>query len=151
MMKKKAQGLSINAVILIVLGLAVLVVLALGFMLGWNRIIPWLGEKNNVDTIAKSCETACGSENAYNYCSVGRELSDGKVTYKDVTCYTLSIATPFSEYGIDSCSNIDCKSMVKCSTWKYIDTDGKTSIPLKDKPEYFSSGLYTDYCDNTAP
>src|SRR4030042_950074 len=99
MMKKKAQGLSINAVILIILGLAVLVVLALGFMRGWNKILPWFGEKNNVDTIAKSCETACGSENMYNYCSVKREIGDGTSTYKNITCYTLGVDV-FKPFGV---------------------------------------------------
>ncbi|MFH1365496.1 MAG: hypothetical protein ABIH28_02855 [archaeon] len=137
-MNKKAQGLSINAIILIVLGLAVLVILILGFMLGWNRIIPWLGDKNNVDTIAKSCETACGSENAYNYCSVGRELSDGKVTFAGVTCYTLvSLPETFSKYGIKACTNIACKPMVKCAEWKYIGADGKP-VDLISKTDYCS-------------
>ena len=124
MMKKKAQGLSINAIILIVLGLAVLVILALGFMLGWNKIVPWFGEKNNVDTISKSCETACGSENLYNYCSVKREISDGTSTYKNITCYTLGILPLFTNmYGIKSCSNLNCN--IKCDNgWQYTGPDG---------------------------
>ena len=127
MMKKKAQGLSINAIILIVLGLAVLVILALGFMLGWNKIVPWFGEKNNVDTIAKSCETACGSENIFNYCSVKREINDGTLTYKNITCYTLGILPSFANaYGIKSCSTINCNT--PCASWQYTDSDGKAVL-----------------------
>jgi len=128
-MKKKAQGLSINAVILIILGLAVLIVLALGFTQGWNKILPWFGEPNNVDTISKSCETACGSESLYNYCSVPRELSDGTSTYKNITCYTLGILPIFSSYGVKSCGALDCK--VKCDSWEYLNPKGGR-VYLKD-------------------
>ena len=133
MINKKAQGLSINAIILIVLGLAVLVILALGFMLGWNKIVPWFGEKNNVDTISKSCETACGSENKFNYCSVKREINDGTSTYKNITCYTLGILPSFvGMYGIKSCSTINCD--IPCASWQYTGTDGKPVI-LSTVPE----------------
>jgi len=131
-MEKRAQGLSINAVILIILGLAVLIVLALGFTQGWNKILPWIsGEKNNVDTIYRACETACGSESLYNYCSVKREIGDGISTYKNVTCYTLGILELFKPFGVKACSNLDCK--VKCDGWEYLNPKGER-VYLKDDP-----------------
>jgi hypothetical protein len=118
MMKKRAQGLSINAVILIILGLAVLVILALGFIIGWNKLLPWIGPSNNVDTVSSACETACVSQNLFNYCSLKRELNDGNSTYKNITCYTLGILPSFvNTYGIKSCSNLNCN--VKCDSWEY--------------------------------
>ncbi len=143
-MEKKAQGLSINAVILIILGLAVLVVLALGFMLGWNRLIPWLGEKNNVDTIAKACETACSSENLFNYCSSPRELSNGSSTFKEVTCYTLAYGDGFSQYGIKKCSALNCKDSVSCDTWQYTSPGetAKTKVVVTESGQIVTS----NYC-----
>lgn len=139
-MEKKAQGLSINAVILIILGLAVLAVLILGFMLGWNKLLPWFGERNNVDTIAKSCETACGSENLYSYCSVKRDLGDGTKTYKGVTCYMLANVPDFAGYGVKDCSNLDCKSVVKCADFKY-NTSKTEEVKLET--------LYSTLCTTT--
>jgi hypothetical protein len=147
MMEKKAQGLSINAVILIILGLAVLAVLILGFMMGWSKLVPWFGEKNNVDAIAKSCETACNSENLYSYCSVGRKINDGTKTYEGITCYTLAtVVEKFSAYGIKSCSDLDCKSVVKCDEWSYTDSskaEDKGKVLVKND---FSIYAGQEYC-----
>ena len=42
MKNKKAQGLSTNAIVLIILGIIFLVVLIIGFSFGWEKIAPWL-------------------------------------------------------------------------------------------------------------
>jgi hypothetical protein len=149
-MNNKAQGLSINAIILIMLGLAVLVILILGFMLGWNKIVPWFGEKENIDTISKACQTACNSENQYAYCSAKRELTDGTNTYKGVTCYILSSLKDFSSYGIQSCSSLSqkCKQVTYCNNWEYTISNTKESVKIVDGKTI--SGSLGDYCNPAA-
>lgn len=145
-MNNKAQGLSINAIILIMLGLAVLVILILGFMLGWNKIVPWFGEKENIDTISKACQTACNSENQYAYCSAKRELTDGTNNYKGVTCHMLSSLTAFNSYGVQSCSSLSqkCKQVTDCKDWKYTRA-GQKEAQIINAFETISGSL-NDYC-----
>ena len=146
-MKKKAQGLSINAIILIILGIAVLVVLIAGFVMGWDRIIPFLGEKNNVKTIVSACETACSTSSLYDYCSVKRELNGDDGKFQNVTCYMLASVgiSDFIKYGVGNCSSLDCKGSVKCAELE------KGYIDPKKKPVPVQVGVdkNTDYCIST--
>jgi len=147
-LNKKAQGMSITTIILIVLGLVVLVVLILGFTQGWSKILPWISPSNNVNEIMQKCSLACSIGNKYDYCSAKRDLVLEDKTIKDTTCYVLS-QTP--SYGIEACSTIDCgiyedeASAIKaCSTvnekLSYIDNqqikehtckEGEGSIPTQ--------------------
>jgi len=72
-MDKRGQGLSTNAIILIILGVVVLAVLIIGFTMGWDTIAPWLS-KDNVQNIVTSCETACVIQNVYDYCTSERVI-----------------------------------------------------------------------------
>ena len=101
---KRGQGMSTNAIILIVLGIVVLVVLILGFTLGWNKVAPWLSS-NNVDTIVSSCDAACATGSTYDYCMSGRNLK-ADVKLKDVTCNYL--AEKRAEFGVSKCPAINC-------------------------------------------
>jgi hypothetical protein len=117
---KRGQGLSTNAIILIILGVVVLVVLILGFTMGWSRIAPWLSN-DNVDTIAQQCATACSTNSVYDFCTKKRELNDGTTKLKDVTCYYLSEKVP--TYGIAACPSVSCENIVTFETCT--DTDKK--------------------------
>jgi hypothetical protein len=72
---KKAQGLSINAIILIVLGILVLVLLIVGFTLGWNRIFPFISPPSNVQDISDQCDLKCSMTAKFDYCSLPREVN----------------------------------------------------------------------------
>ena len=122
MENKRGQGLSVNAIILIVLGVVVLVVLILGFTIGWDKVAPWIKTSNNVDTIAQACSTACTTGSVYDYCSVNRELNDGtrKIT---TSCATFSVYSNYSQYGIQKCPAISCN--IDCTTIKI---EGKTPV-----------------------
>ena len=108
MMNKRGQGLSINAVVLIILAVAVLVALVLGFVLGWDKIMPWLKPDNNVAQVAQDCELACSLGNTYDYCSkkmkmFAEEIPDGI----EMTCNDFSKDTNYREnYGIKSCPGL---------------------------------------------
>jgi len=106
MENKKAQGMSVNTIILIVLGLIILVVLILGFSMGWANLKDLIAPSNNVDKIVQQCEIACNTDQKYAFCSEKRELKSTDEKLEDVTCY--SLAEKKSVYGVAKCSIIDC-------------------------------------------
>lgn len=110
MINKKGQGMSINAVVLIVLAVIILVVLVLGFIIGWDKMLPWIGGGNNLDTLATSCTTACSTSSTYNYCSLAREVKDGVNDKFEATCNDLATNAQYVSrgYGIDPCPGITC-------------------------------------------
>lgn len=105
-MNKKAQGLSVNTIILIIIGLIVLVVLILGFTMGWKNIKDWIIPSNNVKAISDQCKIACATDQKYDYCFLKRELKAEEETLEDVSCY--SLAEKKAVYGIEKCSSIVC-------------------------------------------
>ncbi|KKQ78697.1 MAG: hypothetical protein UT01_C0062G0002 [Candidatus Daviesbacteria bacterium GW2011_GWA1_38_7] len=108
MNNKRGQGLSTNAIILIILGIIVLVVLVLGFTIGWNRLLPFVSS-NNIENIQTACSTACSTSNTYNYCTFPREVNDGVNNKFTSTCYNLTQPEFASRnYGIAACSGMTC-------------------------------------------
>jgi hypothetical protein len=108
-MANKKGDMSVGVIIALVLGVVVLVVLALGFSMGWDKLVPWLSSKNNVQDMVSQCQVACASGNTYGYCTQKRtlnaeDLSGGKLENTD--CKTL--AASYSKYGISSCPTISC-------------------------------------------
>ena len=115
---KKAQEMSTNTIILIILGLIVLVILILGFTMGWDKFVPFLST-NNVDNIKTACALACSTDNQYDFCTTPREVKDGVNDKFDANCYGLSKgqaptgvilkdANALKNYGIAECPSIDC-------------------------------------------
>jgi len=110
MHSKRGQEMSTSTIILIVLGLIVLVILAIGFMMGWENVAPWLASKSNVEDVRRQCSLACSKESKYDYCSKLVELKDEKKNkIEGATCNLLSgIPTFKTKWGIETCSKIDC-------------------------------------------
>ena len=102
-MKKRGQGLSTTAIILIILGIIILVVLVIGFSVGWGKILPFVSN-SNVDSIATQCSTACTQNSVFEFCTKGRDLNNGTATLKSVNCYYL--AEKQQQYGIESCPGV---------------------------------------------
>jgi len=109
MQNKRGQGLSTNAIILIILGVVVLAVLIIGFTMGWGTIAPWMS-KNNVNTIVTQCKIACSTNNVYGYCSKERELKADDLPggEKEViaNCTFFSNTTEYEKYGIIECPGL---------------------------------------------
>lgn len=125
---KRGQGLSTSAIILIVLGVFILAIMIIGFMVGWNRIAPWLSNEN-VDNIVNSCETACTTKSLFGYCSKIQTLNDGENEFES-TCYAMSRGDEFKAYGVEVC-DIECPTNVKCSDLTYKKDGGDaTSIAV---------------------
>lgn len=106
MLDKRGQGLSTNAIILIILGVIVLLILIVGFTLGWDKIAPFL-KTNNIETIKTSCISACATGNTYGFCTQNRTLKAEGVELKDKTCFELN-KTAYPLYGIELCPTITC-------------------------------------------
>ena|SRR3989344_5157200 len=109
---KKGQEMSVTTIILIVLGLAVLVILILGFRIGWSKILPFL-PSNNVQNVVASCNAACATGNEYEFCTVSRALKadglPGGVKEVKNNCDFFATDTQYSAYGIEKCSSITCE------------------------------------------
>jgi hypothetical protein len=110
----KGQELSTNTIILIILAIAVLVVLVLGFTIGWSKVLPWLNS-DNIETIVNQCQTACTTSATYAYCSQVRTLkasdlpkdATGKIQ-KEVenTCKFFSEDKDYTKYAIGQCPGL---------------------------------------------
>lgn len=104
-MNKRGQGLSINAIILIILAVVVLVMLILGFTIGWGKILPFVST-NNVGTISTACQASCNLNNQYDFCTLKRDLKTEDTEVNDVTCNELATNTSYSVYGISPCQGL---------------------------------------------
>ncbi len=109
-MNKRGQELSTSTIILIILGVIVLVVLVLGFTIGWNKVLPFTSQ-NNVNIIQTQCTAACSTNSIYDFCSRTFDLNSGATTIKNATCNFLT-QPQNSQYGISSCSSVTCSNIV---------------------------------------
>jgi len=93
MKDKKGQDFSITTLVLVVLAIAVLVVLIIGFTQGWDKFGTWFGAKNNIEDISNQCNMACSSAQTgakAGFCSVPRTVKDGTNTFTGRTCYNMT-------------------------------------------------------------
>jgi len=147
MENKRGQGLSTNAIILIILGVAILVILIIGFTIGWSTLVPFL-RTDNVDTVVKSCETSCSTQSKFSYCSKVMELrTDGEEV--DASCYLLEKLDRFKKYGLEPCS-MNCGELGACADINY--KVGSVTVPGKvqadcDATEFDISSLSNDEKD----
>jgi len=144
-MNKRGQGLSTNAIILIVLGVIVLVVLIIGFSLGWDKFMPWIKPDNNVKDIAQACQLACSGEIVYDYCTRERELGDADENEILAPCYLFSKVSDFkSRYGIAECPGL-CD--IKVCTDIKININKATATAAFKGPPGCDSALEYDITD----
>lgn len=111
MQNKRGQGLSTNAIILIILGVVILAILIIGFTMGWKTLAPWMS-KNNVNTIVSQCKIGCSTNSVYDYCSKERTLraDDLPNNQKEVVgnCTFFSEVIEYEKYGIKDCPTLLC-------------------------------------------
>ena len=68
MKNKKAQGLSITTIVIVILAVVVLVALIMGFTRGWSNIGSWFGGGDNVQQIVSQCSVECATQIPYDWC-----------------------------------------------------------------------------------
>lgn len=114
-------GMGIGTIIALILGLALLVVIIYGFVVGWNNFLPFISSGNNVDSIVNLCQVACSTSgtSTYGYCTQNRTLqapdlpndaAGKKVSQVYGTCNSFSTLTNNAgkSYGIAPCPAITC-------------------------------------------
>ena len=122
-MNKRGQGLSVNAIIMIVLGLFVLAALILGFTLGFGDLKDKFTSSNNVGNIVSACSTACLTQSEFDFCTFPRELkmnedtlglinqkenkkSEDVANFVLTNKYTCNNLLNYTSLGIQDCSSI---------------------------------------------
>ncbi len=73
MLNKIKQRLSVNPIIMIVLGIVVLAILIFGSTMGW-KMSGSVVLRGDVDTIEKVCNDACDTQNVHHYCNIKRQI-----------------------------------------------------------------------------
>jgi len=113
MLNKRGQGLGVETIILVILGVLVLIFVAFGFVTKWSFFSSWFSA-SNVDTRVNQCQAACGTSSVYGFCSQNRTLKaddlpqvNGK-TVKEIsgTCNYFATTESFSSYSITDCPGL---------------------------------------------
>jgi hypothetical protein len=138
MVNKKAQDLSIGTLILIVLGIIVLVLLILGFSMGWGNLwdkINIFGGGSSIGDVSTSCNLAVSNGNAglYDYCQNFRKVKvNGQTEYVNCQDNRLQLT------GSLNCGDTDyakeqCKKLSSEQGSKYDDTIKVNNVACKSK------------------
>ena len=139
---KKAQAMSTNTIILLILGLIILVALIYGFYTGWGAFQASVG-KTNVDSVVEQCKTSCTLNEKFGYCSNDVELRVQEEELKLVTsCGVLSVVPEFKRYGVAPCAKIQCS--VPCESIRVNELTGVVADAMTEgyyDVSAFASGL----------
>lgn len=111
---KRGQELSVNTLILIIIGVLVLVFLIIGFTIGWQKIFPFITPGNTVKDVSDKCILSCKTQSSYDYCTTKREIRvDEPIDVLGdkfmASCYELK---DVNVLGIEGCPSISCKDFV---------------------------------------
>ncbi len=110
--EKRGQGLSVQAIVVVILALVVLVSLIYGFSVGWGNFFDFIpSNDSNIAEEVRKCQLACASGDRTAYCNLQRNITFGD----DITGTGLASGTNYTcgglqtkNVGLDSCSTITC-------------------------------------------
>jgi len=128
MVNKKGQEMSVATLVLIVIGIVVLVMLILGFSMGWQNLwakVNIFGGGSNVETVVQSCKLAASSDSTFSYCSEFKKITiSGKTEY--INCQDDRVKS-----GVDN--QLDCGSTFNaCATWQGQNPGKNATVNGKD-------------------
>ena len=85
-MEKRGQELSVGTLIIIVLGVVVLVLLILGFSIGWENLFAKIGivSGDDLSAMVAACKVAAASNSQASYCEFKKVRIDGVA--KEINC-----------------------------------------------------------------
>ncbi len=107
MKNKRGAELSINTIILIVLGVLVLAFIIFGFIVGWGNFSNLFVKDNNIKSLKDSCGLACSTQDQFEFCLKDRTLKEDKQTETEkINCFWLGKKK--SLLGFTTCNDIDC-------------------------------------------
>lgn len=101
-MSKKSMELAIGTLVMIVLAALILVVLILGFTIGWNnlwnKILPYIGGNSgyNIDSVKNACDILCKAASVSpstksEYCTDTKTIIYGNNNKKQESCHNLKL------------------------------------------------------------
>ncbi len=101
-MNKRGQELSIGTLVLIVLGIIVLVLLILGFSVGWENLFSKIGITTGRDLSAMvaACKVAAAANSKVDFCACKNVKIDGNP--KEINCGDSAVtgaATELASYA----------------------------------------------------
>jgi len=108
-MNKKGQEMSVTTLILIVLGIVLLVLIVLGFTMGWQQLwekVNIFRPSSNVDSLVQSCNFALTQPGAF--CEYKLVTLDGKSQY--VNCQDGRISSGLEGSAPSNCAGNTPKS-----------------------------------------
>ncbi len=107
---KRGQELSIGTTILIALGIIILVLLVLGFSIGWENLFSKIGifQGSDLSAMVEACKVAVASSSKASYCEFKNvKLSDGK---KMINCEYGEVQRGLVNSGtLSSCEGVTYK------------------------------------------
>ncbi len=156
MRNKRGSGLSINTIILIIIGVLVLGFVIFGFVTGWKIFAGLFRTDNNVEDLVQDCDSACNIyRSQYDYCLRERDLIVDKEKTEGVTCYWLEKKRAVLGFKVCT-SGVDCHkanvyedeniAQSACSgNEKPEPADDGTIMVLIDKAPGTSGSIYKKY------
>ena len=134
-LNKKGQDLSIGTLILIVLGIIVLVLLILGFSLGWSNLwekINIFKGSSSIGDIANACKIAVTSQDVYSYCQDFKKIKvNGQTEY--ISCLD-SRVQPSLDTKITTCDDAEVLKAKKAICDTIINEADKGKIKINGQP-----------------
>ena len=122
---KRGQELSVATLILIVLGIILLVLLVLGFSIGWDNLFRKIGifQGSDISSVVTACNVAVSSNSQASYCEFKKVEIDGEDQYincedgrvsgqlksKLTSCEEASKGTGYKDY----CMQLQKKGLTK--------------------------------------
>ncbi len=114
-MVKKAQSLSINTIILLILGVLILVIIIAGVSIGWKEMWERIGgsqtAKSTIDAVIQSCSLQCSSQQVNEFCRTKKNVKGAEdigIPSAQYTCDILRNILKGRSPNLDDCS-LECK------------------------------------------
>jgi hypothetical protein len=116
MVNKKGQEMSVTTLVLIVIGVILLVMLILGFSMGWSNLwgkINILGGGGGVETVIQACQIAATSDAASSYCDDFKQVTIAGVK-QHVNCQYSDVASKLDKSLTCSAGNAEASAGRYC-------------------------------------
>ncbi len=116
MVNKKGQEMSVTTLVLIVIGVILLVMLILGFSMGWSNLwgkINILGGGGGVETVIQACQIAATSDAGSSYCDDFKQVTIAGVK-QYVNCQYSDVASKLDKSLTCSAGNAEASAGRYC-------------------------------------
>lgn len=149
--KRGQEGVTLGTLILLILGAVALIVIVLGFTMGWSFIFSKIGilPGQSLQALAESCKISAGSDLAIDYCGYKYIQVEGEDQKQWINCEYPEVLAELNRLGV---SRIDCAAYTlagKCNEVK-IETEKKKATFQPEKV-YVNGKPCSEILSTTAP